>query len=63
MDSVSKSKRLVDSPACLVLAEHDMGLHMRRIMASAGRSITSVKTSVGSEFGPYSSEAHGWRAG
>lgn len=43
VDSVSKSKRLVDSPACLVLAEHDMGLHMRRIMASAGRSIPPTK--------------------
>ncbi|MCY3884926.1 MAG: molecular chaperone HtpG [Gammaproteobacteria bacterium] len=43
VESVSKSKRLVDSPACLVLAEHDMGLHMRRIMASAGRSIPPSK--------------------
>lgn len=43
VESVSKSKRLVDSPACLVLAEHDLGLHMRRIMASTGRAIPPSK--------------------
>ena len=31
VESVRKSTRLTDSPACLVLGEHDMGVQMRRI--------------------------------
>lgn len=46
VESVSKSKRLVDSPACLVLGEHDLGLHMRRIMESSGRSVPSSKPTL-----------------
>jgi molecular chaperone HtpG len=30
-------RRLVESPACLVLDEHDMALHLRRLMKEAGQ--------------------------
>ena len=30
------SRRLTDSPACLVLEEHDMALHMQRLLQQAG---------------------------
>ena len=33
---VRVSTRLADSPACLVLGEHDLGAGMRRILAAAG---------------------------
>jgi molecular chaperone HtpG len=31
--------RLVDSPACLVLGEHDMAAHMQRLMKEAGHEV------------------------
>ena len=34
---VRVSERLKDSPACLVLGEHDIGEQMRRILAAAGQ--------------------------
>ena len=34
---VRVSERLSESPACLVLGEHDMGEQMRRILAAAGQ--------------------------
>ncbi len=37
--AVRPSKRLVDSPACLVLDEHAMALHMQRLMKEAGHEI------------------------
>jgi len=37
VSEVRVSRRLADSPACLVLAEHDPGAQMRRILASAGQ--------------------------
>ena len=43
---VKSSKRLVDSAACLVLADADMGIHMRRIMESTGRSVPPVKPNM-----------------
>ena len=43
MNEVRRSKRLTDSPACLVLGEHDMGLQMRRIMEAAGQSAPESK--------------------
>ncbi len=36
---VRVSERLTDSPACLVLEEHDMALHMQRLLAAAGQSV------------------------
>ena len=35
--------RLEESPACLVLGEHDMGAQMRRIMEAAGQKAPSTK--------------------
>ena len=43
---VRRSNRLVDSPACLVLGEYDMGAQMRRIMAAAGQSVPDVKPAL-----------------
>ncbi|HEY6599374.1 MAG TPA: molecular chaperone HtpG, partial [Pseudomonadales bacterium] len=43
VDSVRKSKRLTESPACLVLGEHAMGTQMRRIMEAAGQRIPDAK--------------------
>jgi len=38
--------RLTDSPACLVLGEHDMGLQMQRIMEAAGQKVPSSKPNL-----------------
>ena len=35
--------RLTDSPACVVVAEHDMGAHMRRILEAAGQKLPETK--------------------
>lgn len=35
--------RLTDSPACVVVAEHDMGAQMRRILESAGQKLPDSK--------------------
>jgi molecular chaperone HtpG len=40
---VRVSRRLADTPACLVLAEHDPGAQMRRILASAGQKVPEAK--------------------
>jgi molecular chaperone HtpG len=36
---VRPSSRLTDSPACLVLDEHDMALHMQRLLKAAGHDV------------------------
>ncbi len=41
--SVRRSKRLTNSPACLVLEEHAMGAQMRRIMEAAGQAVPDSK--------------------
>jgi len=40
---VRLTHRLVDSPACLVVAEHEMGAQMRRIMEAAGQKVPDSK--------------------
>ncbi|MGH8294072.1 MAG: molecular chaperone HtpG [Steroidobacteraceae bacterium] len=40
---VRVSTRLADSPACLVLGEHDLGAGMRRILAAAGQGVPDSK--------------------
>src|SRR5579883_1828753 len=40
---VRVSTRLTDSPACLVLAEHDLGAGMRKILAAAGQKLPESK--------------------
>jgi molecular chaperone HtpG len=43
VEEVRNSVRLKDSPACLVLGEHDMGANMRRILAAAGQKVPESK--------------------
>ena len=38
VSEVRVSTRLTDSPGCLVLAEHDLGAQMRRILAATGQA-------------------------
>jgi molecular chaperone HtpG len=40
---VRVTSRLTDSPACLVLGEHDMGAQMRRILEAAGQKVPVTK--------------------
>ncbi len=40
---VRVSTRLTESPACLVLGEHDLAAGMRRILAAAGQSVPESK--------------------
>ncbi len=46
VESVRKSKRLVDSPACLVLGEHDLNLHMRRVLEASGQKVPQSKPTL-----------------
>jgi molecular chaperone HtpG len=39
VESVRASNRLTESPACLVVDEHDMGAQMRRLMEMAGQKV------------------------
>ncbi len=39
VEQVRATSRLTDSPACLVVGEHDMGSQMRRIMEAAGQQV------------------------
>jgi len=43
IQEVRVSVRLKDSPACLVLGEHDVGANMRRILAAAGQQVPESK--------------------
>jgi len=43
VDKVRPSKRLTQSPACLVLADDAMGVQMRRIMEASGQNMPAVK--------------------
>ena len=43
VEEVRVTNRLTDSPACLVVGEHDMGAQMRRIMEAAGQEMPSSK--------------------
>ena len=40
---VKVSQRLTDSPACLVLDEHDMAMHMQKLMKQAGHEMPGSK--------------------
>ena len=50
VESVRRSTRLTDSPACLVLGEHDMGAQMRRLMEATGQTLPDSKPHF--EFNP-----------
>ena len=43
VQEVKVTHRLTDSPACVVLSEHEMGYQMRRIMEAAGQTLPEVK--------------------
>jgi molecular chaperone HtpG len=43
VSDVRVTVRLTDSPACLVLGEHDMGAQMRRILEAAGQKAPASK--------------------
>ncbi|WP_192034727.1 molecular chaperone HtpG [Halomonas sp. YLGW01] len=43
VQEVKVTHRLTDSPACVVLPEHEMGFQMRRIMEAAGQPMPEVK--------------------
>ena len=40
---VRVSHRLIDSPGCLAVDEHDMGAQMRKIMAASGQAVPETK--------------------
>ena len=46
VESVRISKRLVDSPACLVLGDQDLDLHMRRVLEASGQKVPRSKPSL-----------------
>jgi len=43
VSDVRVTNRLEDSPACLVLGEHDLGAQMRRILEAAGQKVPASK--------------------
>jgi molecular chaperone HtpG len=43
VEEVRITNRLTESPACLVVGEHDMGAQMRRIMEAAGQHLPESK--------------------
>ena len=43
VEDVRATNRLTDSPACLVVGDHDMGAQMRKIMESAGQKVPESK--------------------
>ena len=49
VEEVRASTRLKDSPAVLVLGEHDMGANMRRIFAAAGQKVPDIQTDARGE--------------
>ncbi|MEM7283900.1 MAG: molecular chaperone HtpG [Pseudomonadota bacterium] len=46
VEDVRISRRLTDSPACLVLGEAEMGEQMRKIMEAAGQAVPETKPSL-----------------
>jgi molecular chaperone HtpG len=40
---VQLTNRLIDSPACIVAAEDDLGFEMQRILQAAGQSVPASK--------------------
>lgn len=46
VDDVRVSQRLTESPACLVLGEYDMALHMQHLLRQAGHSVPDTKPTL-----------------
>lgn len=43
VEAVNVSRRLVDSPACVVAGEHDLGPRLRRMLEAAGQKLPAAK--------------------
>ncbi|MBN1379161.1 MAG: molecular chaperone HtpG [Gammaproteobacteria bacterium] len=43
VEDVRATTRLTDSPACVVLKENEMALHMQRLMKQAGHEVPAIK--------------------
>jgi molecular chaperone HtpG len=43
VEDVRVSHRLTDSPACIVLSEHDMALYMQQLLRQAGQNLPGTK--------------------
>ena len=43
VSDVRSTSRLTDSPSCLALAEHEMGVQMQRILRAAGQELPDMK--------------------
>ncbi len=46
VEDVRVTHRLTDSPACLVVGEHDMGAQMRKLLEQAGQAVPSSKPTI-----------------
>jgi molecular chaperone HtpG len=46
VEAVRATTRLVESPACLVVADDEMGLQMRKLMEAAGQEVPSAKPTL-----------------
>lgn len=46
VSEVRVSTRLIDSPACLVLGEHDVGAPLRRALEAAGQKVPAAKPAL-----------------
>ncbi len=46
VETVAVSRRLVDSPACLVTGEHDLSPQMRRLLEASGQTVPAGKRSL-----------------
>ena len=46
VEAVRVTHRLTDSPACLVVGEHDMGAQMRRLLEQAGQEMPESKPTI-----------------
>ncbi len=46
VEKVRVTHRLTESPACLVVGEHDMGAQMRRLMEQAGQNVPESKPTI-----------------
>lgn len=46
VDQVRASTRLVDSPACLVVGEHDMSANLARVLKAVGQSAPNAKPTL-----------------
>ena len=46
VSGVRVSQRLTDSPSCLVMGEHDMAVHMQRMLKQAGHNVPATKPTL-----------------